>query len=313
VRRKKPASRVALSEKQQAIAAAEKIHREKLAEIERTHRNREKKLAAALKKFRPRKGERGKIIVIGTRGGRISNGHSRRGYAVYVNTKGRKIPVRKFSRSTGKLEKTAIPRKITSLDVSSVKSKRAKKQFLTARINSKARGIIRSNRKRKITGEGTRFFGKETTKSFYASGGKVSVAVKNLAAELKAARDSVRSSKGTLQECSFTVSLGFNFQDESGKHHWLEMQDAFIRQFRQPAEMGELVHYFGKRIYAMLAQQLAQMGFVLAGSAGNISRLAENAGKSRQNWTKDGFTWQGRGAENVKLLSIEYRFDQNIL
>jgi hypothetical protein len=314
--RKKPSTskrRPVASEKAQAIAAAAKIHREKLAEIERTFSNREKKLAGALKKYRPRKSERGKIVVIGTRGGRIRNGDSRRGYAVYVNKKGRKIPVRKFSRATGKLEKTPIPRKISSLDISSVKSKRAKKQFLTSRINPKARGIIRSNRKRKITGEGTRFFGREETKTFYATGGKVSKAVSVMAAELKAARDSVKSSRGTLQECSFTVSLGFNLMSADGKHHWTELQDSFIRQFRQPAEIGELVHYFGKRIYAMLAGQLAELGFVLAGSAGNISRLDENKNKTRRQWTKNGFRWQGRDAENINLHSIEYRFDQNVI
>jgi hypothetical protein len=54
-------------------------------------------------------------------------------------------------------------------------------------------------------------------------------------------------------------------------------------------------------------------GFVLEGSARHIGSLKQNRRKRRDKWTKDGFLWQGHDETDVKVVSVEYRFDHQTL
>ena len=305
---KKSSPDVFADEREAALAEAEQLHRENIAHVQRVFQQREATLKTALTSYKPKKSERGKIVFVGLRGGKVKKA-AQKGFAIYVNRKGKKSAIRQKSRRTGKIEKFPIPRRLINVDVSRATSQTAKRKFLMTRLNPRARGAMRNLHRRKITGEGTRFFGEEKTARFFATGGAVSGSIKNLARELKAARDSVRSARGKIQGCEFMVTLGFAFQDKSGGHHWHEVSDKFSRQFGQPALPGELYHFFGMRIYREIARWLAQNGFVMAGSAGNVERRGENDGKAREDWTKDGESWTGRYKENIELTAIEYRFD----
>lgn len=289
----------ATDEKQAVLAALKRAYENKQSEIERTFKARAAKVKSAVRHFKVKKADRGKIVFVGVKGGRITGNTSRRGYAVYVNTKGKKQVVRQIARSTGRLEKIAIPRKLVSLDVSKVRSKRAKTQFLTARANPIASRELRKHGKG-ISSKGTRYAGKFATDKFYADADSVTV----LSKELCAAANKQRSKK------DFLVTIGFHLTDKRGKKHWLELQRRFSRQDGQKAEIADVRQFFGREIYGFLANELQMRGLVLAGSAAHIQRLKENRGKKRGEWTKDGFLWQGHDSENCKIESLEYRIDQ---
>ena len=290
------------SEKKKALAALDREHAKLKARIERTYDEREFRLKAAVKTFRPRKSERGSIVFVGVRGGRIPHNSNRRGYAVYVDSKGRKNPVRQLSRDTGKVERIPIARRITALDVTRVKSKKAKRNFLTARMNPVARREIRRAKGGKgISTRGTRYAGKFAADSFYTRSDSVEV----LALELCKASNSQQSKR------DFLVTVGIHVHEtKSGKRHWIEVRRRFSRKDGQIAEIPDVKDYFGQEIYAFMARELESRGLVLSGSARHVARLAENQGNEREVWTKDGFEWKGRDAENVKIESIEYRIDQ---
>ena len=174
--------------------------------------------------------------------------------------------------------------------------------FLTARANPVAGRELRKKGKG-ISSKGTLYAGKLTTDKFYAKADCVAV----LAKELCAASNSQRSKR------DFLVTIGIHVHEASGARHWIETQQRFSRQDSQKADFYEVKEFFGRQVYAFLARELADRGLVLAGSARHIGRLSENKKRRRAAWTKDGFLWAGADCENVKIESMEYRFDQLIL
>lgn len=283
-----------------ARATLARRHAQERARLSRTFNQRERKQADAIHNFRPRKSDRGRIIFIGSRGGRLPPGSARRGYAVYINTKGRKSVIRQLSKTAGRVEKTAIPRKLTGIDVSRLRAKRAKQRFLTARLNPVARAELRKKGRKGVASRGTRYAGNIVTDKFYENSDSVTV----LSKELVRAVNSTRSKK------DFLVTIGISVKDGEGRFHWIELSRRFSRQDRQKADVSEVRQYFGKEIYAFLARELADRDLVLSGSARHIGRLKENRGRKRDSWTKDGFLWQGHDMNDVTIDKLEYRFDQ---
>ena len=287
------------SERAQLRAELKRRHAVELARLDRTLAGRKQKAKYAVQKFKPKRKDRGKIIIIGVRGGRLPANNNRRGYAVYINSKGRKIPIRQHSKITGRLEKTAIPRRATSIDVSALRVKRAKKEFLVARTNPVAAGVL--NRKGMgVSHKGTRYAGAISTDKFYAGASSVAAL----------SRELVRAVNGTRSKKDFLVTIGLDVVDGLGKHHWISLERRFSRQDRQKAGLGDVQAFFGREIYAFLARELADRNLVLSGSARHIGMLKGNRGKPRHEWTKDGFLWQGHDMQNVRVEKLEYRFDQ---
>ena len=145
---------------------SEIIRRQK---VEARAEARWKKLRSVISKFKPARRDRGKIVLLGQRGSRIAAGKNRKVIAIYVNSKGKKTPVRQYDRETKKIERFAKLRKVHNLDVSRVRSKRAQKTFLTANLNRIAAGTLSeipqsgrthaTGRQRKISCAGTRYCG----------------------------------------------------------------------------------------------------------------------------------------------------------
>lgn len=261
--------------------------------------NRKIKQAYAFKKFRPKKADKGKIIFIGVRGGRLERGSAKRGFAVYVNTRGKKQIVRQLNRTTGRVEKTAIPRRINTIDVTRVRNKKAKKNYLTARLNPVARGALRRSKK-ELTGKGTRYHGKIKTNKFYEKSDAV----------VKIAKELVKAVRNTRSKKDFLVSIGLVVSDKEGKNHWIQLERRFSRADSQSVSHAEAQAFLGREVYAFLARELTMRGLVLAGSAAHVGRLKDNRGVERDEWQKDGFLWEGHDSENVKIQRVEWRFDQ---
>lgn len=305
-RRKKPLSAFEqglLQDEAREIAQAKADYAHALAvrikRIKRTALDRKSVAKSAIRGFRPRRSDRGTIIFVGTRGGRISGASQRKGFAVYVTKSGRKQFIRQYDRKKGRVERTPTPRKLTTLDISTVRNKSAKKRFLTTHLNPSVRAILRKKGKG-ISQRGTRYAGKIKTNKFYEKADVVGILAKELA----------RASNSQKSKRDFLVTIGISVKDGTGRHHWIEIQRRFSRQDGQRAYETDLRSFFGREIYAFLAKELSDRDLVLQGSARHIGRLKENRGKKRSRWEKDGFLWQGHDQKDVSIESLEYRFDQ---
>jgi hypothetical protein len=311
VRRKKsrPGRRPA---KKSAPVPTKVFSQEKIAAMFRRRRI-EKDDAAALRKqkhvlakFRPKKKDFGKIAFI-TNDGKHGENTSRVGYAVYVDRNGKKHVVRQFNRKSKTLEKVATPKKITSIDVSRVRSKKAQRVFFAAKTNPVAQGKIESVKSRHLkAGEigklpnGTRFKGGFKTRAFFQE----SKAVATVAKEL------FKAVKTTLGKRDFLVTIGLTVSASDGETFFITTQRRFTRRPKQTVDLEEMKAFLGREIYAFLAHELTGRGLTLQGSAKFVSRLDENEGVERDEWTKDGFLWEGHDLQDVRVENVEYRFDQ---
>ena len=268
-----------------------------------------RKMRHAVSKFRPRKKDFGKIVMIGVKGARDADKRGRRGFAVYVNTKGRKIPVRQRSRATGKLEKAPHARKLSSVDITRVRSKRAKRDFLQTKMNPVAAGIFRTHKgtrhlkpgeKGDLPSRATRYAGRLDAK-------RVDIASR---AVTLLSRELVKAVRGTRSKRDFLVTIGIACKTRGGERFWIETQQRFSRMDGQPVTLAECRGFFGFTIYGFLARALGERGLVMGGSARHVARLSENEGIERGDWRQDGFLWKGNSREDVSVSAVEYRIDQ---
>jgi hypothetical protein len=271
----------------------------KIRGMARKRADKKARALAVFNAYRPKKSEWGKINFVGVKGGVIKGRSGRKGYGVYVNRNGKKQLLRKYNRRVKAMEQWPEARQLKSLDVSRARSKRAKKQFLTAYLNPVARGEMRKSKKG-ISRKAVRYSGELSETKFYRGGDAVKVIAKELA----------RASNGVKSRKDFLVSIGFWLTGKDKETHFVEINRRFSRQDRQKAEVGECADFLGLEVYGFLAKELTMRGLVLAGSAGHIRRLKQNRGKSRDEWTKEGFLWEGHDSLDVNLEKIEYRIDQ---
>ena len=303
----KPAGRGSqfAAEKASELARLKREYEKASRTIARKFADRENQFRKAVKLFRPRRSDRGKVVFVGVKGGRDAAAAGRKGYAIYVARTGRKITIRQTSR--GKLT-TPAAKHLSTIDVSRLRNKTARKQFLTAKANKIAGGVIRKIptrrdvsdlKKRTIPAGGTIYSGAIPAQSFYSG----STALDEMAERLKKAINSQRSKK------TFLVTVGLVVKTKGGQLKFFSTQRRINRQDYQRADAADLKQFFGKEVYAFLAAELSSAGLVTAGSARHIARLKQNKGKPRRQWTKGGFLWQGHDQENCEVVKIEYRFD----
>ncbi len=282
------------------IAREKKASAARIKRIVRKHTDRGQKFKKAVSKFRPKKADYGSIVFINIDGKRGKKFSDRKGYAVYVNSKGKKKGVRQYNRETGRIEKDPPARRISSIDINRVRSKKAKAKFWRAFTNEVVSGKLENMDKRKKVPNSTRFSGAIDSSRI---DGK-SDAVKRLAKELAYASNITASKK------DFLVTIGIHITDKDGKSHFVTTQQRFSRNEGQKATTAETEKFFAYTIYGFLANELAMRGLVLIGSARHIARLKQNKGKRRDKWTKDGFLWQGHDMQDVTIKKVEFRFDQ---
>lgn len=308
MRRKKSVKRprsVIFSDKQ----IAQRLSAQKLDERAQAKWLRLKKVIG---KFRPNKKDRGKVVLLGANGSRAAAKKNRRVIAIYVNTKGKKIPVRQYDRDDKKIEKFAKLRKVNSVDVSRVKSKKAQKKFLNAYSNRVAAGTLSeipdssksdaSPRSRKISCAGTRYCGQIFSRRI----DRQSDAAKQIGKEL------ARAANNTKSKRDFLVTIGISCQVVgTGEIYFIVTRRRFARRDRQHTSNAEAIDFIGREIYGFLARDLQSRGLVMTGSATHIKNLPENKGvKDRHQWKKDGFLWEAHDSNDVKLIQVEYRIDQ---
>jgi hypothetical protein len=265
----------------------------------RMEKARRVKALAVFRKFRPSKRkDGGKIIFVGLDGRRIIGRSNRRGYAVYVTRGGKARLLKEYSRKTGRII-TPKAKPLKGLDVTRGPSKRARKEFLTQFLVPAARGEMTRTTKG-LSRKAVRFAGEIKTTKFYEGGD----AVEMIGRELSKASNTQKSRK------DFLVSIGVWLKDKEGKAHFVEINRRFARHDGQATNLSETTAFLGREVYGHLSNELQTRGLVLSGSAGHVRRLQENRGAERDEWTKDGFLWQGHDSLDANIIKIEYRIDQ---
>lgn len=256
----------------------------------------------ALAGFRPRKADAGKIVFIGTQGGRDASGKGRRGFAVYVRRsrktgKLEKIPVRQ--RVGGKVEKVARARTVSSVDPSRVRSKAAKREFLQSFVDKKVGSISRVSKVKK----GERGI---------AWGGKNPRVILDISKAL------VREAKNTTRK-QFLVSINFLIVPKGGGKPFVEtVAREFQRMPGQKLVAGHVENFLRRECYADLAQRLAARGLVSEGSARHVQKLRFNRGMPRDQWVKEMDTKTGKRAERweawdydeVRIERVEWQIER---
>ena len=121
-------------------AAAAKYVRIREAQLKLKRQHRKERVQTVFKKFKPTKKLRGKIVFVGLNGKAIAGRSNRKGYAIYVNGNGKKALIRSFDRKRGFVALWPDAKKLSAIDVTRAKSKRARKAFLTSHLTEVARG-----------------------------------------------------------------------------------------------------------------------------------------------------------------------------
>lgn len=243
-------------------------------------------------KYRPRKSERGNLVLVGLDGKRIPKGNTRRkGVLVYVTTTGKKYAVEQI----GKTGFSPVTSKHVEIPDKKI-YKGAKKRFQRARREVFKRGGV-------------------TDADIRKGGGSVNVrgtaddfnerVVKNIAGTIVEALENQESQRTFIVTANIYVK---------GERKPFVVQTNIERGDRHAIHKAGVENFVRLKFYASLARELSSHGLVTSGSANHIRRLKINKGKPRSKWKQaDGDLWRGVDKDVVKIDSIEWQIEQAVI
>lgn len=182
--------------------------------------------------------------MVGVSGQRDPGKKGRKGYPVYVTRTGKKWLIRQKSADPFK------PRKLTDLALPIRRNlQRAEKEFQRRRLEQVSKGrVVKST-------------GKLKTGGAHDFSGKV---VKKLAKALKKTLDSQVSHR------TFLLTANIIVRGPDGKQDFLQVAVPIDKADHQAIKLGGIENFFSQKFYAFMAQQLAYLGYITAGSANHI-------------------------------------------
>lgn len=254
--------------------------------IEQTKANqREARIARALKatgKFRPKKTDRGNFVAVGTDGKRLQKG--KKGYLVYVDSKGRKA-------WQWKRDDSFLAKKIRRMEVPFQKGrKQAAKRFLESQVEVTGKGLAAVKGSGKIKPKGPYDFNDSVVNKMAGGIGKI--------------LRGQRSNRAFLLNALVLVTL------PDGGEKVYNVKVPIQRADHVAIERGGIINFLRHKFYAFMARELAFDGYVTSGSSNHIRALKENKGKQRKDWTKDGQVWEGWDYQTVKIAAIDWEMQQ---
>lgn len=251
-------------------------------EGQRIEANQKAKINQAMKKFRPKKSERGTLVFIGFDGKRVK-GNRRKGYVIKVGRKGGKRFVEAghgFRPSTYR----AVKIKQT------LSTSKESRDFYRARLVKTKSGKAVVKGRGSVQAGGQWDFSDKVVSEIAGSIQRVLQGHKSQRVFLIEAIVSVRKEDGTLKAVEVSVPIS--------KADHINI------------ELGGIFNFVRLQFYAYLAKQLAFDGYVTSGSANHVRRLKENKRKKRDKWTKKGQLWEGHDYEDVTIEAIEWQIQQ---
>jgi len=248
-------------------------------------------------KFRPRKSERGSIVLIAatkTReaklGDRVSPKYRGKVFAFYITKTGEKKPYRELEfRGVGKprraKSKVPIPYRKSTLDPFNF-PKRAREKFFFAKLGTPVKKPLVVRAKTGNVWWNEEFVPKAVRKT-------------------REVIEKVTKGKqvGNLQVV-MDLTAFVELPDKQVKA--INHQDIFGQRKEQEPKPKFYEPFIARRMYAGIAQKLQQMGLVSQGSATRVGSLPENKGKPRSKWQYKGEPWAKRNLDTTRVAEIQF-------
>lgn len=263
------------------LLAERKAHQKELV--------RYRKAKAARDNYKPRKGDRGKLVFIGTDGQRNPAAKGRKGHLIYVTKTGKKWLLKQAGRKGA-----YTARKISETEPPQSKTLRNKsKQFQASKL-------VRVSKHKKAA---PAIKGKGSVESGGAFDFNENV-IKAIAKSIKKTIESQASKRRFLIRAMVLVKL------PDGSTQVFTVTVPIDKPDHISIELGGMLNFVRQKFYAFLAKELSYSGYVTSGSANHIRRLAENSGAEPGEYTKNGQEWQGNELEIVRIQSIDWEILQ---
>jgi hypothetical protein len=251
----------------------------------RAFQNAKKTLAA----FKPSKKDFGKVVFIGTKGSKDAAGKGRKGYAVYVDKKGKKqiIPDYKDGLKPKKISEYEFP-----------VSKRTRKKY------TEFKQLRREVLHREISTAET--FSVKSKSLWDFSEGVIEKITSTLAKRFKSQK----------AQRSFTLKANITCK---GVNAVYRVEVLIKKPDYLSIEAGGLKNFVRQKFYADFAKQLSFDGYVTSGSANHIRKaLNLKRNPSLKSWKKyhkqagHKAEWLGDSFSIVQIETIEWQLEQNV-
>jgi len=262
---------------------------------------------AARDAYKPRKGDAGRYVMVGTKGKRNPQDKGRKGYLVYVTKTGRKWLIKRGGK------RPYLSGRISELNPSDNRLQNAAKQFRQAKLRRfGGKPTLRTLRKTEFSESEKKFNAKEGIESekpeygeTLETGGKghdfSEAMVKKLGDELERRFGQT----GRKTPLLFTALLLL----ESGEV--VQVQIAIPTLDKIGFQFGGLRQFIRGGFYASMAQQLAFLGYVTSGSANHIRRVTGKS-FSKSNWERyHDKTWTGKTPSVVTIIRIDWKLEES--
>ena len=259
---------------------------------QREDEKREAKFRGALKGFRVRKSDLGKIVFVAAKGGgRVGKGFRGKVYALHVTRRGTVRPYKE----RGTRSRPPVSRTIRSLDPS---------QFTTRTGRKAAEAVLYASTSRVVA--------PVVIKSKAANG--IDWDARVVPAAIEILNRFVGVNTQSFQAAVAWSAVVAVTDPESGEEDFRTYQGAvdwkLSRAQVEQVKGGELptqwvLPFIQSKLYADVAGKIGESEFVTMGSARFVQRLAANKGKDRSDWIDGrGRKWEKWDYQDVRLLNL---------
>jgi hypothetical protein len=248
---------------------------------------RQEKIAqAARTAYLPRKKDRGKIVMIGTRGQKDPQAKGRKGFLVYVSKTGRVRLVK-----GGKPGEPFRARKFRELTAGAKNLRKKAQSFETSKLELTAQQKPIRKGGGNVTAGGAYDFS--------------DTIVTKIAIDVKTALESQASQRSML------ITTNALVKKPDGETTVISFQVQIDKQDHQAIALGGIKNFVRRKFYTFMARQLEFQGLVTKGSANHVRRRPENRGKVRSEWIQaDGQRWRGNESGVAEIKTLEYKIEQ---
>lgn len=252
---------------------------------QRGENQRRKKAESARDKYKVRKQDLGKIVMIGTKGQRNPQAKGRKGYLVYVTKSGKKWILK--TRKNGGYKPTSFSDIEAKMEG---KLKEKKKEFRAAKLKQITEGNV-AKISASVKSSGPWDFNDKM--------------VDKMAKDLKRGIESQRSHRRFVIDALVLIKL------PDGTEQTIPVAVDIAKPDHVAIRLGGIRNFISKKFYAFMAQQLAMYGYVSSGSANHIRRLEENADAEEGEYLDNrGEDWAGNDAQVVRIQRIDWKLLQ---
>lgn len=289
----------------------------------------EKSARAASAAYKPRKRDRGKVILIGVKGQKDPQKKGRKGYPVYVTSTGKVQLLRpKVAEpfKARKLREVELPlrknlhKKVAAFESAKLVQIGKGKVSESAKEKRRLSRIIKDVNKTGLTGDdNARLIDFKLARG--KGGGKVETGKAGHDFSQRAVDEMadsfakiIRNQKGQRIFNIHTMAL---VELPDGTREVIEFSVRIERNDQDAIRVAGVRNFINRKFYAHMAQNLAFCGVISSGSANHIRKFMNVPEVTPQVWNEynarmgRATTWGGGGMAVARIISLEWRFEQS--